>query len=313
MTLRIYNSGTVSVSPGATSIVGSGSFWVSTINAAVPYDRIVINGTEVTIEAVVDDTHLTIEPWTGAAQVAQPYKIFQTSLDRVTGSLPMKNVGLLVAAFNSNGFYFFVKPGLTPDPSLGDDGQYARDPTNGKEWLKYLGAWVYQGISGSLSFSAMTWSATTTYALSVLVPYAGKIWISQQPTNTNHQPGTDTSWWVLFLANGDVYDLALDASDRPDSGDTFRRFVFTHVVQYYAGMTDSRAVASVAATAMAVFSIQKNGVEFATLTFAAGGTIGTFACPTATTFNPGDMISVVAPNPRDATLATLAITLTGYR
>lgn len=35
-----------------------------------------------------------------------------------------------------------------PDPSLGDDGQYAFQPTTRKYWLKAGGAWVFQGQPG---------------------------------------------------------------------------------------------------------------------------------------------------------------------
>ena len=74
----------------------------------------------------------------------------------------------------------------------------------------------------------------------------------------------------------------------------------------------SRAKAGVTATATAVYSIQKNGVQFGTLSFGAGVTNGVFD-GTATSFVAGDVLSIVAPSPRDATLAQVAITLAGNR
>lgn len=75
------------------------------------------------------------------------------------------------------------------------------------------------------------------------------------------------------------------------------------------GMTDSVAGADTAATAQSVFSIQQNGVEFATVTFAAGATVGTIACAQQVIFLTGDVMNVVAPATPDATLSNVRMTL----
>ncbi len=74
----------------------------------------------------------------------------------------------------------------------------------------------------------------------------------------------------------------------------------------------SRSRADTAATAAAVYSICKNGVEFGTLTFAPAATIGVFDSA-ATAFAAGDRLTIIAPDPRDDTLAQIAITLAGTR
>lgn len=75
------------------------------------------------------------------------------------------------------------------------------------------------------------------------------------------------------------------------------------------GMTDSVAGADTTATAQSVFSIQQNGVEFATVTFAAGSKVGVIACPQQTIFLTGDVMNVVAPATVDATLSNVRMTL----
>ena len=59
---------------------------------------------------------------------------------------------------------------------------------------------------------------------------------------------------------------------------------------------------------MAKMLLKKNGVEFATITFAIAGTVATFTAASATTLNPGDYITLVAPGSADATLADIGFT-----
>ena len=103
---------------------------------------------------------------------------------------------------------------------------------------------------------------------------------------------------------------------RPGAGEVMWSGIFDVPVSFPANMASpnatSRAIAGAAATAEAVLSLRKNEVEFATLTFAASGTVGTFA-GAATDFSAGDRLSIVAPDPRDASLAQIAITLAGAR
>jgi len=89
--------------------------------------------------------------------------------------------------------------------------------------------------------------------------------------------------------------------------------VFPLGVTFRAGLTDSAAGAEVAATASAVFSITKNGTQFATLTFGAASAVGVYACAADTFFAANDVLRIIAPNPRDATLSGVAACLVGYR
>jgi len=116
-----------------------------------------------------------------------------------------------------------------------------------------------------------------------------------------------------FAVGGDVYDVGGFSPDRPGSGENILSWLFNRPVTFAAGLADSRAKCGTAATATAVFSIQKNGVEFGTVTIAASGTTGTFASAAGAIFAAGDILDVVGPSPRDATLADMHVTLFGYR
>lgn len=75
-------------------------------------------------------------------------------------------------------------------------------------------------------------------------------------------------------------------------------------------MVDSFAVVDIAPTATTVFSLSKNGVQFAIITFDVGTTIGVFA-GASTSFSVGDVFAVTAPGVVDATLKGVWISLKG--
>nr|DAH82764.1 MAG TPA: hypothetical protein [Caudoviricetes sp.] len=313
-----YSTGTVSVSGGGTVVTGAGGYWSSSANVR-QWDAISINGAiPVLITGVTDDTHLTIPAWQGATQAAVPYVIYQLSPLRFAGGLAMADVSAMIAAFNSQGFYWFVGPALSsPDPSYGEEGQFARQSSTGKEWLKTGGVWVYQGVTGNLNVSSAPYSASTTYSANVIVPFAGKLWLSLQPLNQNNRPDISPTWWLLFMSGGDAYDVVSFDTDRPADGELVLKIPFTKTVTFYAGLSDSRANSDVGATLNSVYSYRKNGIQFATLTFAAGGQAGpqsgTFASVADTVFAAGDVLTMYAPATRDQTLSGIGATLSGYR
>lgn len=114
---------------------------------------------------------------------------------------------------------------------------------------------------------------------------------------------------------GDRYDLFWDDPDQPISGEVVLKALFATEVTFPAGMLQSKARVDVGPASEAVFSIRKNGVPFATCTFAAASTTGVFACPVATTFEPenDDELTIVAPDPMDASLRRPRMTISGAR
>jgi hypothetical protein len=142
-----YSTGTVSVAHGATVVAAASGSPVWTINAFAS-DPLVIDGFgPVEIMGVTDDGHLTIEKWPYTSVVGSTYKILQIGTLRFAPAAMAVSVNRLVSALDADGFYIFVKSTATaPDTSKGDDGQFARQPSTKKEWLKTAGVWVYQGI-----------------------------------------------------------------------------------------------------------------------------------------------------------------------
>lgn len=97
----------------------------------------------------------------------------------------------------------------------------------------------------------------------------------------------------------------------PSASELLFRHEFTDQVTFAEDFALSRASAVTGATGTMEFSIQKNDVEVATVTFTSNDT-GVYA-GSATTFDTGDILSLVAPASEDATLAGISFTLAGVR
>lgn len=108
------------------------------------------------------------------------------------------------------------------------------------------------------------------------------------------------------------YDIAIDVPARPSSNSVLGKWVAPSAVTFKAALSESVANADTAATAETVFSLKKNGTEFATVTFAAADTTATYVNVADTDFASGDVLTLVAPT-RDDTLANIAFTIVGFR
>jgi hypothetical protein len=114
-------------------------------------------------------------------------------------------------------------------------------------------------------------------------------------------------------ANSLVVRMGLWFAGTPSEDELLFRYTFTDTVEYPANLGVTQAESLVAATAEAVFSIQKDDVEFATITFEAASAVGTLGASDATTFIAGETLSVVAPSAVDSTLSGINITLAANR
>jgi hypothetical protein len=100
-------------------------------------------------------------------------------------------------------------------------------------------------------------------------------------------------------------------SGRPTANLVLQSYVFAASAIVSVGLSGSRGTASIYATGTTTFNIQKNGANVGTMVFAPSGAAATFTMNTATLFDAGDVLTVIAPATPDATLANLAWTIMG--
>lgn len=108
-----------------------------------------------------------------------------------------------------------------------------------------------------------------------------------------------------------TYGIVLFYPESPAADELMLLHVLAQSIDFADGLPGSRAVAATAATAETVFSIQHDGVEVGTVTFAPSGTVGTFAAASEFTIAAGETFSIVAPATPDVTLADVTFTITG--
>lgn len=286
------------LTPGVTYYVCSTGITTDTFNISATAGGVALN---------------TTGSQSGVHTLAQSYVVMKMSWQRYDPALTQAKLREFVTNIEAAGIFLFVS-GAEPDPAMGENGQYALKCNTNAPWqLWYMigGVWVLQGSAVGMNWLG-PWNSLVGYLVGNGVSRLGSTYICTAP-NTNAPPESNPSDWGLLATGGDRYDIAIWASDRPDSGETLLRLLMPTTVTFSAGMAQSQANALTAGTASAVFSLQQNGTEFATVTFTAGDTDGSFACASDTVFNSGDILTIVTPNPRDATLANISLTITGFR
>lgn len=151
------------------------------------------------------------------------------------------------------------------------------------------------GTSSTDALYSFSWNGTTASAIARIATVAGD--------------ASDTTQTYTFATQLDIHGWK---NGTPSNGEVLLRFVAARKLTFANGLSGSYFKAATAATASAVLSIKADGVEFATATFAAGGTTATFSGGYAV-INPGVVITVVAPASADATLAGIAFVLAGTK
>ena len=109
------------------------------------------------------------------------------------------------------------------------------------------------------------------------------------------------------------YDVGGTYPGVPAASVVLIRYPFPRAVTFPTGLTDSKGVAAVAATAQTDFDIKKNGTSAGTMRFAAAATTATFIAASPIAFAAGDVLTVVSPGSPDATLADVGYALAGTR
>jgi hypothetical protein len=167
MTLPTYSTGAVSVTNGGTTVTGAGAIW-SGANAKEG-DFFVRSDGFALITEVTDATHLKITPWPGATVSGGTYSIEQNYNGRVVGVAAAQDVGTMLKKLHTSGLPFIVDIDETvPDPSLGDNGQYAYKPDTAAWWIKTGGAWVLttapvKGYGGTSATSLVIGAGTKVF------------------------------------------------------------------------------------------------------------------------------------------------------
>jgi hypothetical protein len=201
--LNAYSTGTVSVADGGTTVTGAaGANW-SAVNVSAG-DILQIGEFQTIISDVTDATTLVIPPWGGGVQSGATYAIWKTSTLRVTGGQNALDVNKLLAALNTSGYFVFVGPDATePDPSLGEEGQFALQPSTGQMWEKTGGAWVSGGTFRGFGLPA-PYDNGESYVAFDVVTSGGSSYVCIAPTTGNAPP--NPTYWVVLAAKGEQGD-----------------------------------------------------------------------------------------------------------
>lgn len=308
-----YSTGSAIFLNGSVTVHGLGVMW----NTIEQGDYIYSQGVLGLIDSVDTNNYDTItlmKPWQGASFSADPeYVILKMSWARYDPAITQQKVRQLIALLEGAGITYYVTD-TEPDPDIGNDGDFALKTNSGawKFWVKIDGAWVLQGTPVGATWQG-PWAISHPYVLNDVVSYLGSTYIALQ-AGINRPPTANLdTYWQLFVSAGSRYDFLIWDTGRPSTAELLINAILTVTVAFPAGLSESRAKSVVAATASAQFLLKKNGAQFGTVTFAPSSTVGVVTSPTDTTFVAGDVLSVIAPDPRDATLEGVSMTITGYR
>ena len=163
MSLPVYLTGVVDVTNGGTTVVGTGCMW-SGINAKQGDNFTRDDGTA-EITEVTDAATLQITAWPGATVSGGDYAIQQNYVvaESLASPSQAEDVGVMLEKLHTDGLPFIVDPDETvPDPSYGDEGQFAFQPQTGKWWVKQGGVWV-----PSMGLTALGYGGTSATSLAI--------------------------------------------------------------------------------------------------------------------------------------------------
>lgn len=195
---RSYKIGTASVLNGQTTVTFTGG--TALTSNAKAWDNLTFYGHfPVEIESIDAEDALTLAaPWPGPTIVQGAYVITNTGINSFAAPQVARDVIAIAEALGTEGYYRYVRPDLTvPDPRKGDEGQYARQPNTGKEWVKQGALWTFTGVYGNFSFATSDWDAETAYGARTIVPHQGKLWVSKR-ASTGVEPGSSSNDWDVF-------------------------------------------------------------------------------------------------------------------
>ncbi|SFV11295.1 hypothetical protein [Bradyrhizobium arachidis] len=266
--LATYSTGTATVSAGGTTVTGIGTIWSGT--NVKPGDIFQVGNFQSVISDVTDTTHLVIPPWGGGAQTGVAYTIWQVSPQRFAGAQAMQTVNELVAAFEVSGFFWFVDVGLmAPDPSYGNDGQWAYQPSTGAYWLKTGGVWVSSGSP------AAGYGGTSTTSL--IIGTGSKAFTTQSGLGYNGArvraaAASDATKWMEGVATYSGTTLTISV-DKTNGSGTFANWTFAIAGQ--PGPGDMVAANNLSDVASPAAALKNLGTPAVLRSYLAGLTLST--------------------------------------
>ncbi|UUP19497.1 hypothetical protein [Nitratireductor thuwali] len=272
--MTIYSTGTVSVTSGSKTVTGSGTAWdLFLINGGL----FSLAGIAIPIASVTSDTELELAyVWPGATGSGLTYAVDRQSAYSAKATEANDRLADITIRLQALSFINFDAAG-----TLAERAAYDAEP---KEF-------IFLDISAD--------------------PF--ELWIKASDT-----PG-DWAGPNLYgrgpagpTGVGDKFDLLFEDPGKPAGGEEVFRAVYSTEVVYPANFGGSFVFAKVAATASAVWSVDLNGVQVGTITFAAAAMTGTLAT-LGFTAQPGDILTIIAPDPPDDTLSGVYGVLTGTR
>ena len=279
MPRQIYSIGTVSVTEGSATFTGQGTAWDL---ALVVGGILFVEGGEgpAPIAEIVSNTEGVLAfPWPGPTLVGASYAIYLETAQAASAIEANARLAEIARRVQSGTF-------LQPDAT----GTLAQRAAHNAQDQGFV--YIQSDVDPFLVY--------------IKTGPGPSDWSTGQPLRgeggSPGLPGVD--------GIGDRYSVVFSAEGRPGTAEEFRT-LFADSVTFPEDLAGSVAVARVAATGEAVFSLRKNGAEFATITF-DGADSGVFA-GSGVVFVAGDIMTIVAPDPRDDTLAGLLFNIAGNR
>lgn len=197
-----YHTGTVSVLTNGTTIVGDGTIW-SGVNVAAG-DRIVVdNEADVLITDVINETNIAIAPsWKAGNKAGASYVVYQCSSRRFDDVQIAEDLRKQVSALNTEGLYIVVpSTSSAPDPSLGENSQYAFQAGTGKLWVKEAGVWNFVGIFKGLRPRG-DYDPAAHYEVMDFIGSNGSSYVCLSPVTGVAPP--NATYYQIMAAKGDT-------------------------------------------------------------------------------------------------------------
>ena len=106
-------------------------------------------------------------------------------------------------------------------------------------------------------------------------------------------------------------NIAFYLETAPNPNEQIVRYIFTESTTFPVGLTGSRAGYGTPPTADQAYELFQNGASIGTITFTPSPDEPTFTFPVAITFQPGDVLEILAPSVPDPHMTLIAMTLVG--